>query len=202
MAEATEVRPGGAARSRLGGAARGASIRARLLPILVAGLAVRLLLAPVGGLKGDLDVVRAWAERLTTLPLSRFYDTAQIVDHLPGDLWILWAIAHLHRLVLPGGDFGGASFLLLIKLVPILADLGIAVLLFLVARRLAGARVGIVAAAAWALNPAPIFLASIWGQWDSVSACVALGALWCFLAAPPAAGPAPSGRCRCSRTPR
>lgn len=109
------------------------------------------------------------------------YAETPLIDHLPGDLWLLWAIARLYRAVAPEGSFGATGFLVLLKLVPALADAGIALLLYAIVRRFAGARAGLIAAAAFTFNPAIVFLSAVWGQWDAVSACLALAALWLLL---------------------
>src|SRR3712207_3141047 len=97
--------------------------RVRLAMLLCMGLALRLLFLPLS-YEPDLDVMRGWAVRLVTVPLSSFYDTTGLVDHLPGDLWLLWGLAHLYRLYSPELRVHDPAFMLLLKLVPALADLG------------------------------------------------------------------------------
>src|SRR4051812_47991079 len=55
------------------------------------------------------------------------------------------------------------------------------VVLFLLARYLAGSKAGLLAAGFYAFNPGPIVVASLWDQWDAISTCAALLALWLFL---------------------
>src|SRR5690349_24979724 len=69
----------------------------RLLVVLLAGAELPLRLIRPGAFLFDTDLFRAWAARLLTVPPARFYDSRQLVDHLPGDLWILNGIAHLER---------------------------------------------------------------------------------------------------------
>jgi len=102
-------------------------------------------------------------------------------DHLPGDLWILWMVAHLYHLFSPPMRVEDLPFLLLLKLVPAIADLGIGAVLFLLVRDRRGARAGLFAAMLFMFNPASIFLTAIWGQWDSVSMVAALLAVWLML---------------------
>ena len=152
-------------------------VPARLAIILGLGLLVRLALIPVGGYGSDLRIMREWGSRLLTEPMSRFYATDEVVDHLPGDLWLLWLLGHAADLMSPGARLPNAA----LKLVPVLADLGLGGVLFLIGQRLAGPRTGLVAAGFIALNPALIFLSAIWGQWDAVSALLAMVALWLLL---------------------
>lgn len=151
----------------------------RLVGILALGLVIRLLLGPHGVYSGDAQTFRGWAIRLVTTPLADFYAApGRPIDHLPGDLWFLWGIAHLYRLIFPSGNFQNPGFLVLLKLVPDLADLATAAVLYLIARHLAGPRVGLLAAALFVLDPAPMFVSAIWGQWDAVSALAMVLALW------------------------
>jgi hypothetical protein len=149
-------------------------VNRRLIALLGIGLAVRLALLPVGGYGYDLSLMQSWAERLVTRPLVRFYASPEVVDHLPGDLWLLWLLSRAMDLVAPGALIPQ----IVLKLVPTLADIGIGVLVFLLGRCLAGPDAGLLAAALNVLNPASIFLTAIWGQWDSVSAALALIAVW------------------------
>ncbi len=146
----------------------------RLVALLGAGLLVRLALLPFGGYSYDLLLLQQWAERLITRPLPRFYASRDLVDHLPGDLWLLWLLGRVTDLVAPGAAVPQIA----LKLVPTLADIGIGVLVFLLGRRLAGPDAGLLAAAFYVLNPASIFLTTIWGQWDSLSTALALIAVW------------------------
>jgi Gpi18-like mannosyltransferase len=160
-------------------------VRLWLASILVVGLAIRLALTPFGVHRGDALLFEAWAIRLVRLPTSRFYATKLTTDHLPGDLWFLWAIAHLYRLFSPEMAVTRFGFLFLLKLVPALADVGIGLVLFLIARLFAGPRTGLIAAACFVLNPASIFLTATWGQWDSVSAFFMVVALLFLLRGAP-----------------
>jgi hypothetical protein len=150
-----------------------------LIVLLGVGFALRLALTPLGDFRTDAQIFAGWANRLATTPLADFYASGgRVVDHLPGDLWFLWALGHLYRLFSPVIDARQPAFTFLLTLPPALADTGIGAMLFLIARRLAGPRAGLLAAAFFLLNPASIFLTAIWGQWDAVSAFFLLMALW------------------------
>ncbi|HET8629776.1 MAG TPA: hypothetical protein VFL91_20345 [Thermomicrobiales bacterium] len=155
-----------------------------LAGILVAGLALRLALAPFGAYRFDTDDLGRWTARLATVPLARFY-AGPPVDHLPGDLWVMWALGKGYALVSPGLDVQARGFLVLLKLVPALADAAIAALLYLLGRRLGGPVAGLVAAALYAFNPGSVFLTAVWGQWDALSTALPLAALWLLLRGDP-----------------
>lgn len=163
--------------------------------LLLAGLLLRLALTPYGVYAGDAQMFRVWALRLASSPLASFYvERGQpggfrefgTPDHLPGDMWLLWLVAQLYQRISPHMAVESFGFLFLLKLVAILGDVGIGLLLYLCARPLGGARAGLLAAGAFLLNPAAIFLSATWGQWDAVSAMVMLLALWLVLRSNPA----------------
>lgn len=159
----------------------GTSDRAWLAAVLAAGLAIRLCLMPFGSLWRDVAGFRFWGSRLLTEPLSSFYDTDRKVDHLPGDMLILWAALQVFRIFSPEMHLQGAGYLFLLKFVSALADLGIGAVLFLLGRRSGRPGAGRVAACLFIFNPGPIYLTSIWMAWDSVAALPAVTALWLLL---------------------
>jgi Gpi18-like mannosyltransferase len=158
------------------------SDRALLVIVVGAATLLRLAVAPWGRYLTDSQVLAFRAERLARLPINQLYNTDQgIISHLPGDLWFLWYVSNVYRVLAPDGNFYGDSFLYVAKLVPICADAGVALALFLIARDLAGPRAGVLAAALYAFTPGPFVIAAIWNQWDAISACFALLAVWLFL---------------------
>ncbi len=160
--------------------------RQALLGLFGLGLLVRLALAPYGGHHFDIPTFEFWAYHLVQDPLSQFYHLKQQFmpeqDHLPGDLWLLWFLGQVFRLFSPAMDVETRGFAWMLKLVPALADLGVAWMLYLIGRRLWSRNVGLIAAVLVLFNPASIFLTAVWGQWDSVSTFFALLALWLYLA--------------------
>jgi hypothetical protein len=102
-------------------------------------------------------------------------------DHLPGDIWWHWAVTHVFQLFSPQLDLESSGYLFLIKLIPATADIGVAVMLFLIGSQFRGRGAGLLVATIFVFNPAVIFLSSIWGQWDSLSMFFALTALWLVL---------------------
>jgi hypothetical protein len=156
--------------------------RAILTFILLAATVLRLAIAHWGRYLEDAQVLAFRSARLANLPTTELYKTNRgVIDHLPGDLWFLWFISSVFHALSPKGDFYGDTFLYITKLVPIAADAGAAFALYLIARHLAGPKAGLVAAALYGFNPGPIVVAAIWDQWDAISTCAALFALYFFL---------------------
>lgn len=157
------------------------AITRTLVAVLGIGFLIRLLLFPVGNFRIDTVTMTAWADRLLQLPPWDFYSGDMFADHLPGDLWILWFIAGVYDIFGTVTD-GSATipFLWMLKLVPAIADTAIAYLLFLTVRRFSGPVTGLATAALYALNPAAIFIGSVWAQWDAVSVAIAMLAIYLY----------------------
>ena len=147
--------------------------------LFAAGFAIRLVLAGGGGFPFDMSSFAGWANRLAERGPWNFYPEAGeqfFVDYPPGYLYILWALGKLTRAL-----GGGAPSVFWLKLPPILADLGLALLVGELARRLAPAGVSKrfdirgPAAAAILLNPAVFFVSAVWGQVDVFLAVLVVG---------------------------
>ena len=142
---------------------------------------VRLLLAAAtSGYATDVQIFQSWAETLRDHPLERFYATAHLPDHLPGDLWLLKGAESAYG-ALGGHDLDGRGFTFVLQVVPTLGDLLTATMVLLIARGLAGPRVASTCARWYLLNPATIILTGVWGQWDSVSLGILFTGVWLLL---------------------
>lgn len=151
--------------------------RPTLLPLawlLCLGFVLRVAIAPLfGGFGYDMAVLRNWARTLADQPLRRFYDIAMAPDHLPGDLWFLKVLVTLFH-GFGGEHLDGTTFLISLKLVPTIADVLIGLMIYIIVSQHRPVSLALKATASYVLNPATIFLTSVWGQWDSVSAALLL----------------------------
>jgi hypothetical protein len=151
--------------------------RANWVILLGASLLFRLLIAPFAyGFQYDMDTFGNWGYNLSALPLDQFYARADGPDHLPGDLYIHAVLAEGFQFF-GGENFLGDSYRYLLKVVPSVMDILLAVLIWAFARRLVGEGFAREGALLYALNPATIFLSAIWGQWDVVSSLIMLAGL-------------------------
>ena len=147
--------------------------------LLVLGFALRLIIAygllPGSGFRVDAQSFNGWASQLATNGPWGLYDRSGFLDYTPGYLYVLWflgVVAHI---------FGGADAAPgeLLKIPPMLADLGLAVGVFLLVADLAGRRrAGLVAAALVLLVPVTWIDSAIWSQVDSVGTLVLVFAVW------------------------
>jgi hypothetical protein len=134
-----------------------------VLIALALGLAIRLILLyllPGSGFPGDLASFRFWASDLATNGLNGFYQRDFFHDYTPGYLYVLWLVGTIGKAAGGVGD--------LIKIPPIIADLGIAYLVWSMLREL-GVRDRLAALGAFVVAVNPIFWFDnvIWGQVDS-----------------------------------
>ena len=136
-----------------------------IVVLLVLGLILRFIIAyvllPGSGFPNDLGAFQAWGNDIARHGPIGFYDRQSFIDYPPIYLLLLGLIS------LPtGGNMGE-----LVKFIPMLADLGLATMVWLMARDLGvnGRRAFIVALIVL-INPITWFNSSIWGQADSVGA--------------------------------
>jgi C-terminal four TMM region of protein-O-mannosyltransferase/Dolichyl-phosphate-mannose-protein mannosyltransferase len=148
-----------------------------VLVVLAAGLALRLIIAqliPGSGFDVDIGAFRYWASNLASNGPFGFYQRDFFHDYTPGYLYVLWAVGVVGNLLGGVGD--------LIKVPPILADLGVGWLAWSMVREL-GARDRLALGAAFVavVNPISWFDSVVWGQADSfgvVFVLLGLRELW------------------------
>jgi predicted membrane-bound dolichyl-phosphate-mannose-protein mannosyltransferase/Gpi18-like mannosyltransferase len=161
---------------------------ALLLGLIIIALLLRAFIAgvylPLSGFRVDVGDFTSWAQRLASRGPGGFYAPDYFSDYPPGYLYVLWALGSIGGFV--GGFFGTDLTGGLVKIPAILADAGVAWLLFVFSRRFldgriggrSGETIGLVAAIVYLFNPGTIFDSSVWGQVDSVGALVILATLY------------------------
>ena len=163
-----------------------------LTTILVLGLALRVFIAavylPLSGLANDIGAFNAWGQRLASVGPAGFYEPGYFSDYPPGYLYVLWVLGEIGAALQPvlGVNVTGG----LVKIPGILADVGVAWLLFVVVRRWGGdlidrtsfrigpERAGLAVAAIYLFNPGTIFDSAVWGQIDAVGTLVLLATVY------------------------
>jgi Gpi18-like mannosyltransferase len=157
----------------------------RLLIVLAGALVIRLALAALPGFPSDVGLFRLWAEQISFGGPGNFFaveDPAK--DYAPGYLYVLWLLGDLNSIF----HFTTGQWDYVLKLPPIAADLGSAVLLYLLVRK-RNEEWGLLAAAVYLVLPPVLLIGAIWGQVDSLLAFLVLLTIY-FLAGnrPVAAG--------------
>ena len=147
-----------------------------ILILLAVGFALRLIIAyilPGSGFRNDLDAFRFWAQKLAEVGPAGFYHRDFFIDYTPGYLYALWAIGTIER-VFPTFD--------LIKVPAMLADIGVAWLIWSMVQELGGGRrAALTGAALYLFVPVTWFDSVVWGQVDSVGlvfVLLAIRSLW------------------------
>ncbi len=163
-----------------------------LAAALIIGLLLRALVAgimlPQSGFRIDIGDFTAWANRLASLGPGEFYETGYFSDYPPGYLYVLWLLGIVGSWLTPlvGQPATGG----LVKIPGVLADIGVAWLLFVYCRRFldhrfglrgrswSGEALGLTAAVVYLFNPVTTFNSAVWGQVDSVGTLVMLATLY------------------------
>ena len=157
----------------------------RLLIVLACALVIRLALAALPGFASDVGLFRQWAEQISFGGPGNFFAVEDpSKDYAPGYLYVLWFLGDLNSIF----HFTAGQWDYVLKLPPIAADLGSAVLLYLLVRR-RNEEWGLLAAAVYLVLPPVLLIGAIWGQVDSLLAFFVLLTIY-FLAGnqPVAAG--------------
>ncbi|MDQ2941843.1 MAG: phospholipid carrier-dependent glycosyltransferase [Chloroflexota bacterium] len=161
-----------------------------LIALLALGLLLRVVIAgvylPLSGFRIDVNDFASWAGQLARHGPAEFYANCGFCDYPPGYMFMLWFGGVLAALLPPGAAIG------LVKVPGILADVGVAWLLFIICRRwggeligragarrgLSGETLGLTAAAIYLFNPGTLFDAAVWGQIDSVGTLVLVATIY------------------------
>ncbi len=137
----------------------------------VLGLAFTLRLALSALVEGygvDMGCFSAWAGKMASGGPANFYEEGYFCDYPPAYMLVLGALGALANLL--GVQLGTMDGQILLKLVPIVCDLVLALLGYVAASRVAGKRPALGVAALLAFNPAFVITSACWGQIDSVLA--------------------------------
>lgn len=155
--------------------------------VLLAGLIIRLKVAPAEGYGFDVGTNKSWAYSAVILGSGRSYTQQLKDDMLPNypPLSMLffqlsgWVYMHT---ISPTLDIDAPSFQTAIKSGSMVADLLMAVLLYAMLSRYKRNRwFGVVAAAIYLFHPVPIHDGAFWGQTDSEYAVFLVAAFGAFV---------------------
>jgi dolichyl-phosphate-mannose-protein mannosyltransferase len=152
-----------------------------ILFLLGAGLLLRLLLAyvvlPGSGYPPDLHWYSQWALAVSTVGPGEFYAQTD-ANYPPGYIYVLWLMGTASKAVAPLLHIDAQTLCLsLVKIPPILLDVGIGFLLYRICQRgywvaVETKHAALMAAAIYLFNPVAIYDSSIWGQTDAAGAFI------------------------------
>jgi Gpi18-like mannosyltransferase len=129
--------------------------------VLALAFIVRALLFPLQGYPIDTNDFISWFTTAANHGIRPFYTVAGYFDYPPFNVYIFWAFGSLANAL-------GISMANMIKFVPNLFDLATAGVIYVFVRKQATFKVALVSMALYAFNPAVIYNAAVWGQFDAV----------------------------------
>jgi dolichyl-phosphate-mannose-protein mannosyltransferase len=138
----------------------------RALFILFIIALVKFALMPwFSGYANDISSYESWALQMAAQGPAGVYRAGYFLDYPPGYLYALWVAGVVAR----ASAAGGATLRIIVESPAVLADFVLALLTFILLRRLAPQRraAAYVAMLLVALNPALCFDTIVWGQSDS-----------------------------------
>jgi Gpi18-like mannosyltransferase len=136
--------------------------------VLALSFIVRVLLFPQQGYQNDMATFNYWFNTAAEHGIRPFYSVVLRdvgwIDYPPFNVYIFWAFGSLAKAV----SAWGISTISIVKLVPNLFDLGTATLIYLFVRKQLDFKQSLLATGLYVFNPAIIFNAAIWGQFDAI----------------------------------
>jgi Gpi18-like mannosyltransferase len=147
--------------------------------LILAGFLLRCCFLSNPGHVLDMQTFGQWALAAADNPWNRAYEATNM-NYPPGALLIFEAIGRAYR-ALVAGDPDHFFLRWAIKIPNILFDCIGGGVIYGIARRFTDHRNALFASALFLFNPAIIFDSSVWGMNDTITAVIALAAVWCLL---------------------
>jgi dolichyl-phosphate-mannose-protein mannosyltransferase len=138
---------------------------ALLAGLLFFSFVVRILLFPNPGFRGDLRTYESWFNTAAIYGPRPFYTVVSFVDYPPLNVYIFWIFGSIAKNL---GLFGSNLMRYIIKLPPNIFDLATSTLIFIFIRKRFNITIALTATVLYAFNPALIFNAAVWGQFDPI----------------------------------
>jgi Gpi18-like mannosyltransferase len=139
-----------------------------LAAVLSVSFIVRVILFPLQGYQNDMNTFAYWFNTAAETGIRPFYtvvmQNAGWIDYPPFNVYIFWGFGSLARAL----SVHGIGIFNIIKLVPNLFDLATAGLIYIFVRKQLSFKFALMATSLYAFNPAIIFNAAIWGQFDAI----------------------------------
>jgi Gpi18-like mannosyltransferase len=142
---------------------------AALAALLGLSFVVRFLLFPTQGYVNDLNTFAYWfntaAEHGPRVFYTVVFEAAGWIDYPPFNVYFFWGFGSLAKALSLSGT---PAIFSIIKLLPNLFDLATAFLIFVFVRNRLDFKAAMLATALYAFNPAVVFNAAVWGQFDAI----------------------------------
>jgi len=140
-----------------------------LVGLLSLSFLIRFLLFPTQGYVNDLNTYAYWfntaAEHGPRVFYNVVYEAVGWIDYPPFNVYFFWGFGSLAKAL----SFSGTpSMFYFVKLLPNLFDTATAFLIFVFVRKRLDFNAAMLATALYAFNPAVVFNAAVWGQFDAI----------------------------------
>ena len=132
-----------------------------LAVLLAVSLLIRVLLFPLKGYPIDTGDFSYWFNAAAQHGIRPFYSVAGWVDYPPFNVYIFWAFGSLAKIF-------SIPIINMVKLVPNIFDLATAALIYVFVRKQSSFKIALTATALYTFNPAVIYNAAVWGQYDAI----------------------------------
>jgi Gpi18-like mannosyltransferase len=126
---------------------------------------IRILLFSTQGYQNDMSTFISWFNTASHSGIGSFYTDVSWCDYPPFNVYLFWGFGSLTQIL---GLFGTSSAVYIVKLVPNIFDLLIAGVIYLFVQKQSNFKLALLASAFYIFNPAVIFNAAVWGQFDAV----------------------------------
>jgi Gpi18-like mannosyltransferase len=140
-----------------------------LVGLLALSFVVRFLLFPTQGYVNDLNTFAYWfntaAEHGPRVFYNVVFEAAGWIDYPPLNVYFFWGFGSLAKALSLSGT---PSMFYIIKLLPNLFDTATAFLIYVFVRKRLDFKAAMLATALYAFNPAVVFNAAVWGQFDAI----------------------------------
>ncbi len=136
-----------------------------LVALLFVAFVVRLTFFPASGYVNDTATYQSWFNTAATYGPRVFYSVVGWCDYPPLNVYFFWVFGMLAKSL---SLFGTSLFMYVMKFLPNLFDLATAFLIFTFVRKRLSFNTALLATSLYAFNPAVIFDAAVWGQFDAI----------------------------------
>ncbi|TRO53767.1 hypothetical protein E2P61_00400 [Candidatus Bathyarchaeota archaeon] len=133
--------------------------------ILGLSFLVRFLLFPAQGYANDMATFAYWFNTAADNGPRVFYNVVLWCDYPPLNVYFFWGFGSLAKAL---SLSGAPAIYSIIKLLPNLFDTATAFLIYVFVRKRLDFKSALLATALYAFNPAVIFNAAVWGQFDAI----------------------------------
>jgi Gpi18-like mannosyltransferase len=133
--------------------------------LLLAAFLVRVAFFSSPGYQIDTTDFTLWFQHSADGGIRTFYSNNYWCDYPPFNIFFFWIFGSLANAL---SAFGSTAFLYIMKLPANLFDIGTALLIFVFVRKRVSFKMSLLATALYAFNPAVIFNAAVWGQFDPI----------------------------------